>query len=240
MIKPNEDRTPLRSDRRLISAALIGLILVAAIAVIAARAGNGSSGAASPGTATAGPIASSSCGLSDGPQSVTSAAPRTNWKLNGKMAAPSSKTFGPAHVDRGVHSCFARNPVGAIFAAANFYTDALGQGKVNQVFVDRWFLEGPAKRQAQRALDANSPADDKEPIPQQIVGYRIDNYSKTRTTVTLVTQETAGPTAGGLRATPTTVVWDRRDWRIDLDNSGVSTPTRIPSLTGFIKWSGVS
>lgn len=240
MINPNEDRSPRPSKRQLISAALIGIILVAAIAVIAVRAGNGSSEAATPSTATGSPIAASSCGLSDGPQSVPSAAPRTNWDLNGKMAAPSSKSYGPAHVDRGVHSCFARNPDGAIFAAANFYTDALGQGQINQVFVDRWFIDGPAKRQAQRALDANTPADGREPIPQQIVGYRIDSYSKARTTVTLVTQETAGPSAGGLRATPTTVVWDRRDWRIDVDNSGVSTPTRIPSLAGFTPWSGVS
>lgn len=231
-----------KDPKFLASATLIALILGAGIVLIGIHAfGGGDDKQAAPsGSSSNAPDTgqtSSACGLPDGGQSVPAEAPQTAWDLNGTMAAPTSKRYGPRKTSHGVHSCFSRSPFGALFAASNFYSDALGTNSVTTAFVERWFIDGPAKN---RALAAVSAPSTREPVPQQIVAFRVDSYSRSRTTVTLVTQETGGPNAGGLRSFPTTVVWTTGDWKVDADNTASGAPTRIQSLAGYTKWSGIS
>jgi len=239
-------------DRRFIAAAsLIGLILVAGVAVVVLRlVGGGDDAPEAGGATTANPTASpsksagssSACGLPDGSQAIPDAAPETDWDLQGKMAAPASKVYGPANDEQGVHSCFARNPAGALFASVRFYSDAFALGDSLGVgFVERWYVDGPSKEKALSLVQADQGgSSDRSPVPQQVAGFRIDSYTPDRVTTTLVTRESDGPTAGELRAFPVTVVWTDGDWKVDIDSSSLSTPTRIASLSGFIGWSGVS
>jgi hypothetical protein len=236
---------PNRKDPKLLAAALlIGLVLVAGIVLIGVRLLNGGDDASpQQPTATATgktPDSSSACGLPDGNQTVPTKAPATNWELSGKMAAPRSQTYGPAKEHAGVHSCFARNANGALFAAVTFYSDAFALGdKLGREFIDRWYKEGSAKNAALTALN-NSDDSGLSPIPQQMAGFRVDSYTPGRVTVTLVTRETDGPAAGGLRAFPLTVVWAGGDWKVDLDTTAPPAAGRIPSLEGFLNWSGVA
>jgi hypothetical protein len=240
------DLTPPTRDRKLITAAvLIGLIVGAGLFVVVVRllGDDAKVDAPDPGppTATSGTSgASSICGLPDGRQVLPTAAPQTKWDLQGSMAAPKSKAFGPGQEERGVHSCFARNANGALFAAVRFYSDAFALGeKLGRDFIERWYTDGQAKKDALATVDEGASSD-RTPVAQQVAGFRVDNYTRDRATLTLVTRESDGPTAGQLRAWPITVVWVHGDWKVDIDNGSSAPPSRIASLTGFIPWSGVS
>ena len=232
-------------DRRFIaSAVFIGLIVIAGIIVVILRLVGDEDRGASPTDPTAPTSqtvgASSACGLPDGDQSLPTEAPQTKWDLNGTMAAPTSKTYGPAKEANRVHECFARNPAGALFAAATFYTDGFGNKDVNlRAYLDRWLANGPAKEQALKAVKPSEKAGD-VPVPLQIAAFRIDDYTATRTTVTIVMRVASGPDAGTLRAWPTTVAWEDGDWRVSSGSSSALTPTRVVSLDGYQTWSGVS
>ena len=236
---------PNRKDPKFLAAAiLVGLVLVAGIVLIGVRTFNGSDSNAMPdatATATNKPTGSSSaCGLPDGNQDIPENAPPTRWRLNGSMAAPTSKAYGPAKEANRVHECFARNPAGALFAAATFYTDGFGNKDVNlRAYLERWLANGPAKEQALKAVKPSEKAGD-VPVPLQIAAFRVDDYTATRTTVTIVMRVASGPDAGTLRAWPTTVAWEDGDWRVSSGSSSALTPTRVVSLDGYQTWSGVS
>ena len=235
-----------RKDPKFIaSAILVGLIVIAGIVLagVYAFGGHDDRGASptdptAPTSQTVG--ASSACGLPDGDQSLPTEEPQTKWDLNGTMAAPTSKTYGPGEASRGVHSCFSRNAYGALFASVTFYSDAYALGdKLDREFIERWYTEGEAKKGA-LATVASGTSSGSSPVPQQVAAFRVDSYTPDRVTLTLVTRESDGATAGELRSFPMTVVWTEGDWKIDADNTTSGTPTRIASLTGYIKWSGVA
>ncbi|MCW2751646.1 MAG: hypothetical protein JWR83_2756, partial [Aeromicrobium sp.] len=88
-------------------------------------------------------------------------------------------------------------------------------------------------------LEATVKEDLGTPGPiSQIVGFRFEDYTRNRATVTLAARLTDGPNAGALGATPLTMVWRKGDWYLQLQTN--SDPIVLTSLDGFVKWSGIS
>jgi len=231
-------------DRRFIAAAaLIGLILVAGLAVVALRlVGGGDDAPEAGGATTANPTASpsksagssSACGLPDGSQDIPTGAPDTKWYFFRKVAVPEAPDLGPGNegTETAAASCFAHNPSGALFAAATLAGDIFPRDERTKAVLRERAVPGVD-------LDALLQEDLGTPGPvSQIVGFRFEDYTQDRTTITLAAQLTEGPNAGALGATPMTLVWRDGDWYLQLQASSESIV--LNSLDGFAKWSGVS
>ncbi len=151
------EASPLQSRGFVVSAAGVGLLMLAAVflivATIAGRhapsarqmALGSHAGGATPATggrASAGGGGLSvddprGCSLSAGSQAVPVTAPVSGWALVGSTAAPTARsTVGPQKSIDGLRVCFAHSPTGALFAAASFWAEATA--------VPQTVLYGPA------------------------------------------------------------------------------------------------
>lgn len=223
------------------SAALIGLIVVAGIIVVILRlAGGGDDDGpdVTSGSPTASPSkaagSSSACGLPDGGQDVPTVAPDAKWYFKGKIAVPRSATEGPAEgaADTEIARCFAHSPTGALFAAATIAAETSSFSPVAKDAILAHVVAGELRDEAVQAID---PA----PGPlTQIVGFKFEDHTPDRSTVTLATRIVDGPNAGAIGATPMTLVWVDGDWKQELQAS--ATTVVITSLDGFVPWSGIS
>lgn len=228
-----------RKDPKLIaSAVLVGLIVVAGIVLVGIRAFGGDDDptptSPSESTTTSSSGASSVCGLPDGDQTIPTDAPPTKWYFKGKVAAPASSTFGPAKGGGGdqIASCFARNPVGALFAGTSLAADIYPRDEHTKQALKLRSVPGQALTDALKE-DLGAPG----PI-SQIVGFRFEDYTRDRATITLAARLTDGPNAGALGATPMTLAWRDGDWYLQLQSTGDSIV--LTSLDGFVRWSAVS
>jgi hypothetical protein len=233
-----------------VSAVLVLAIVVTGI-VLSVTHGHGSSATPKTAPATPRPVSASPshvtaagsdsvCGLPNGNQSIPTSPPSTTWTLVGSVAAPSSPTTGPGALTRGVRTCFAHNPVGALFFAATAGAEGtdphLSSLELDQVVL----AEGPGK---QKALASDAASQAQAPTAStdlyQVSGYRFLDYSADRTTFELVIRLTSGPQAGALTAIPETLVWVNGDWRGYVPDTGISPAgTAITSLAGYTAWSG--
>lgn len=230
-------------DRRFIAAAaLIGLIVVAGILVVAIRllgGGDQSGDGAAPrpgvtGSASTSAGSPSACGVLDGSQDVPTVAPATEWSFFGKVAVPHNPEIGPVQEGTAASParCFAHSPAGALFAAATLAGDIFPRNDRTKAALRARAVPGPA-------LDETLQEDLGPPGPvSQLVGFRFEDYTNDRATVTLAAQVTEGPNAGAIGATPMTLVWREGDWYLQLQAS--SEPIVLTSLEGFVKWSGVA
>ena len=218
------------------SAVLVGLIVIAGIVLAGVYALGGADDTKGTGpepTATASQGSSSACGLPDGAQSMPAAAPEAQWNLAGKAATPSSRSFGPAKVESGLHTCFAHNPSGAVFAAANYYADTTNPKISEALISSRLFEDANAGKAGAGATD-----DTDGPV-YQISGFRVEDATRDRTTVALVVKSPDGPTAGQQAAITFTLGWQDGDWKIVVPASGQPPTTAIATLAGYTAWSGV-
>lgn len=235
------DLTPQPKDRKLIaSAILIGLIVVGGLFVVLLRLFGDDAKADDP---TPGPSAtsvpagsSSACGLADGSQELPSTAPDTKWYFKGKVAVPRSAEYGPAEGtgDASVARCFAHNPTGALFAAATIAAETSSFSPVAEKAVRAHIVPGELREELLSQLD---PEGGTGPLAQ-IVGFKFEDHTPDRTTLTLATRLVDGPNAGAIGATPMTMVWANGDWYQELQPS--ATTVVITSLDGFVPWSGIS
>ena len=233
------DLEQARKDPKFIaSAILVGLIVIAGIVLAGVYAFGGHDDKGTPAeprstTSNGSATSSSVCGLSDGDQTISTTAPETDWYFKGKIAAPRSQVFGPDQ-DSGTDtaSCFARSPVGALFAAATLAADIYPRDDSTKRALKLRAVPGPD-------LDATLNEDLGAPGPiSQIAGFRFEDYTADRATITLAARLTDGPNAGALGATPMTLVWREGDWYLQLQ--ATSDSIVLTSLDGFVKWSGVS
>lgn len=233
------DLEQARKDPKFIaSAVLVALIVIAGIVLVGVKAFGGDkndAGGAPAGTSTStvSPGGSSSvCGLPNGDQAIPTVAPKTAWYIKGKVATPRSVEFGPAKGKADVASCFARNPEGALFAVATLAADIYPRDERTKRALELRAVPG-------LDLDATLKDDLGTPGPiSQFAGFRFEDYTPDRATITLATRLTDGPNAGSLGATPLTVVWRNGDWYLQLQETSQSIV--LSSLDGFVKWSGVS
>lgn len=235
----SDSREP-RDGRFIAAAALIGLILVAGIFVVISRLIGGgdddTDGGARPdpspsASSTSG--SSSACGLPDDTSSTLTDAPDATWKIVGTTAVPSNKVTGPESFESGIPRCFSRSPAGALFAAT-WLTALLNEPQyATPELVRARFVPGPD-------VDAMLADDSGEvtKIPAQIAGFRVEDYSPDRATVSVVTRLSDGPDAGQLLQIVMTMVWVDGDWLWSVGPAGPQG-NAVPSLSGFIPWSGV-
>lgn len=232
MTNSSEEHKRRPSERKLISAALIGILLTAAITVIIVRASHG--GPVSAGPAKQSTARSSTCGLKDGAQSIPQQAPPSKWRLIGKFAAPSSTSFGPAASSDGVHTCFAHSPTGALFAAANYLADSANPKISKSTLVEhRLYKDRDSKSSGSSEGDTSA----KRPT-LQVSGFRIEDATKNRTSVVIVVRSAEGPAAGQNYALTLTLGWQSGDWRIVVPDGGQPPTSAISSLSGYAAWSG--
>lgn len=229
-----------RKDPKFLAAAiLLGLVLIAGIVLIGVRLFSGGTNNGLPdttATATNKPTGSSSaCGVPDGSQTVPSSAPEAEWSLAGKTAAPVSEVFGPSKVLEGVHTCFAHNPTGALFAAINYYADTTDPAvRTKTLLAERIFSDANSGK-ADMGEDSGANA-----LPTyQVSGFRVDDAMPNRVSVAVVVRSTEGPTAGQQAAVTFTMGWQSGDWRVIVPPNGQPPTTAIASLSGYIAWSGV-
>lgn len=228
-----------RDNRFIAAAALIGLIVVAGLAVVVLRLVSGGSTSdderttptSEPSTSAG---SSSACDLPDGSQDVPTTAPDTKWYFKAKIAVPKSPVFGPAEgaAEGSIARCFAHSPTGALFAAATIAAETSSFSPTAGDAILAHVVAGDLRDEMVRTLD---PA----PGPlTQIVGFKFEDSTRDRVTVTLATRIVDGPNAGAVGATPMTLVWVEGDWKQELNPS--ATTVVLTSLDGFVQWSGIA
>lgn len=232
-LNPSNKKDP----KFLAAAVLVALVLVAGIVLIGVRLLDGGNDNASPPHPTSTdktPGSTSACGLPDGNQSIPTAGPKTNWELIGRMASPESKRFGPAKEKAGIHSCFAHNPTGALFAAANYLADTENEQVSKDALVDaRIFADMNAhlaKSDPDEPGSANSTT--------QIAAFRIEDFTPDRISVVTVLRATEGPDAGKFAAITFTLGWQAGDWRLVVPPTGKPPTTGIGNISGYTPWAG--
>jgi hypothetical protein len=80
------------------------------------------------------------------------APPDTEWELVGTVAAPTApETIGSGVVDDGLRSCFARSPLGTLYAAVNVLTTTVVDGE-GEALVRNFAAAGEGRDAALAAL----------------------------------------------------------------------------------------
>lgn len=255
MTKPTgdtPDSSPWTQRGFLAAAAVVALIAV--LGVVLAVTGASERGAA-PALAPSSPVTptpagstpavsssdGSSCGLPGGEQTVPGAAPAgTDWELVGTVAAPvSPQEHGPGEVDPdGLRHCFARTPVGALYAAANvFATTTVPELRVP--LVERLAATGPGRDAALDLLAQEGQQGTNGSSGSQVAGFTFLSYDRATTTVDLAVRAFGRSGGAGYVSFPLTLRWESGDWRLVVPPDG--DPSRlakaIPALTGYAAWS---
>lgn len=225
------------------AAAVVAIIVL--LGIILAFTGGSESDALAPTTPSPAPVSgtapaadpdASACGLPPGSQSVPTATPRARWELVGQVAAPTApNTVGPAKVERGLRSCFARSPKGALFAAVNVIA-MTADPKRREIFVRNLTVPGIGRDRAlaQRSSDAPNAS-----TALQVVGFQIRDYLKDSAVVDLAFRVDTGNQAGTVHL-PLAMRWLDGDWKLALPDTGqpFDGMARLPSTDGYIAWKG--
>lgn len=232
---------PWSQPRFLLAAAALALLVAAAVvlAVLPPRAEGEQPAPASSATATAAAPAAgeedaSICGLPEGDQSVPVVPPpATSWDLVGTMAAPSApQTLGPGVEASGLRSCYARSPLGALYAATGFLAATTDPALRLPAFRDLT-LAGPGQQRALDLLTGADPGGAGGGV--QVAGFSFLNYDATSAVIDVALRVEATPVH-----LPVTVRWSGGDWKVVLPETGqpYEAIQPLPNLTGYAPWSG--
>lgn len=173
------------------------------------------------------------CGLPNGDQAMPVTTPAdTTWQTVGTMAAPTDPTLGPGTVGGGLPYCYARSPLGALYAAANWL--ALHTDPSARKAADTYLTAAGGGRQ--KLLDAyNTGNGGPGTSDMQIVGFRVLNYDQNSATVDIA-MRFGTPLMHG----PVPLRWEAGDWKAVIPESGAPFETMQPldNLDAYVKWSG--
>ena len=224
-----------QKSRGLILAALVGvLVILCGVVVATAMAFRGDDESPRPTpSASSSAKSDSACGLQAGDTEVPTSSPEATWDFIGKVAAPRSREAGPAgNTSSGLRTCFAHSPAGALFAAVTWSAEVAGGGERGLAALREKSLPADLARSASKDdLDETGPV-------SQLVGFRFDDYTDSRVTVTLAFQVTEGPNRGAIGATPLTLAWAAGDWKVMIDRAPEALV--LDDLDGFVKWGAVA
>lgn len=222
-----------------VAVAVVVLIALLAVAVVLLRPAPEPKAAPEPAPATSAPApkdaqGGSVCGLAPGDQAVPAVPPvSTDWELVGSVAAPTApESIGPGVVEDGLRSCFARSPLGALYAASNFLATT-SEPRLRLPAVRELTAEGEGR---DRALDLIEDAD---PGPAtggvQLAGFTFLNWDADSSVIDLAMR-----TEGNVGHLPVPLRWEEGDWKVILPPGGdlYGNIAPLPNLTGYIPWAG--
>jgi hypothetical protein len=231
--------SPWARPRFIVAAAVLAVIAVLAVALAVLRP------APDPGTALPAPAepapppapvdgGPSYCGLPTGDGQVPVVPPTaTNWELVGTMAAPTAPTVhGPGVTEEGLRSCYARSPLGALYAATGFLA-AASDPALRLRAVQQLTAAGEGRDRALDLLEETDPGPESAGL--QVVGFTFLNYDPAVAVVDVAMSVDA--TAVHL---PITVRWEDGDWKVALPVTGqpFEAIAALPNLTGYVPWAG--
>ena len=231
------DDKALWSQPRFISAAVIvGLIAVLGAVLVLSGSGDKTNtpAAAAPVPAPTSPDTRAdgegACSLPSGDQTVPTGSPsNTRWELVGRMIAPTApKAHGPGREAGGFRTCFARSPIGVLYATVNFWAAGTGQPPA-QVYRN---LAAPSKART-KAINA---AEGKGPRLNglQVAGFAFSSYDPDRASVKLAFRVQNGR----LYQAEATMIWKDGDWRYEVPLDQAPPAGELKDLNGFVTWNG--
>lgn len=232
------------------SAVVVALLVVMAVVLILTRPSE-QERAAPPPAAASTPSASttpsadpdtSACGLPAGEQTVPRSTPLgAEWELVGSIAAPTApQAHGPGLVDDGLRTCFARSPLGALYAAVNFLATTSVPDR-RESLIRELTATSDGREAALAALAAEGEQSSGGDAGTQVVGFSFLNYDENSTTVDLALRGFSSGGSAGLAHLPLTLRWEGGDWKVVLPEDGdIGRALQgLPDLTGYVPWSGV-
>lgn len=253
MSDTTQDKTTSPWNQRgfIVSALVVALVVALGVIFALTRLGDDdadpkpqvapATGALGGTPASAAPAASGAdpgCGLPAGDQTIPASAPPTRWELVGTMAAPTSPDmYGPGRVVNGIGECYARTPVGALYAAARAAA-ATTDPQLRLPLVKQMAADTPGRAAALQLLAQPGNTDSGGGV--QIAGYSIMTYDEQNTIIDLALRVAADDNSTGYVHLPVSLQWERADWRLVVPSGGDLTDgiQAIPDLTGYVPWSG--
>lgn len=242
------ESNPFTKPGFIIAAALVVALIAATLVIFLLPKGQDNAQpapAASPDSASAAPtksadaVGKSICGLPSSTETTLGTAPKTKWELVGKMAAPTDpKTFGPGLTNGdGFRSCFAQNPTGALFAAANVI--ALGSSTtLDKVqLAEDYLVPGSGRDAAIADTKAKAPSTSSSGGTPQFQGFLIKSFTPAEADVDVAFQLPTGQYAH----TVLSLRWVDGDWKVKAADDGqiFNAVAQLSDLSGFILWTGV-
>lgn len=236
---PHDDQSPWTQRGFIIAAVIVAAIALGAV-ILAIAGGDGGDDAppsaqgTAPTTALAAPATGgSTCGLPAGDQDVpTGAPPGTNWELVGSMAAPRDpERIGPGRTTDGIGTCFAHSPLGALYAAVNFWASSTARDPAD-VYATL-AADTPARAAAIRGARQNKTRLD-ERGPLQVAGFRYLSYDDRAASIDLAFRLTDGRFV----RLPSAMRWEGGDWKLVIAGDGKSGGSPLSDLSGYTEWSG--
>jgi hypothetical protein len=231
------DRSPFGQRGFVLSAATLAVVGLLALAVAVSGSG---SGARAPrrivnATTAGGRDASAGglggCSLPAGSQQVPTTAPASDWALVGSMAAPNSPgSIGPQRTVDGFRVCFAHSPLGALYAAVNFW--AAGTASSPASVYEHLAADTPSRANVVAQSQGNADRLDSSG-PVALAGFEFNAYSPSSADLSVVLQGASG----ALVSVACTMVWQHDDWRYVIPPSGAPAAGQIQSLEGYVPWS---
>lgn len=215
-----------------LSAALVAALIVAALWIVVDGPGP-TAPARIPGASAAGPSSAGpgdGCGPAAGSQVPPVTAPDNTWQLIGTMAAPVSTAAGPLTGLDAVPLCYSADPVGALFAAANFVA-GMTSGRIREQVIEKLVANGPGRDVALAEVDSGAAT-----AGVQIAGFAFLSYQPARS----ATVDLALTTKGALVHLPIETTWADGDWRIVLPVTGhpFDQVQALPNIAGYVIWQG--
>lgn len=250
----NSKQSPFTRPGVLVSALVIGLLVVLGLTVVITNVTRTSSDStpntsSSDESATVAPSSSapsspsetvetdSVCGLpgivKEGKVSV---APEAEWEYQGTIAYPTSPKFGPGKTSAdGFRFCFQHSPEGAVFAAANAV--AQGSDPVRSKPWMEYFLAEVPQRDA--LLKQGGGHSGSQGTRLELVGFRLLAYDGNTARVDVAVRGSAqGQTI--YLSIVYYLVWEDGDWKLDvIDPQHPIDVAQIRDLSGYVSWNGV-
>jgi len=183
------------------------------------------------GPASSGPA--TGCGPAAGDQTPPASPPSNGWHLVGTMAAPVSTSAGPLKDLDSAPRCYAPDPQGALFAAANFLA-GFSSGEHRLQVVDQLAADGPGRDAALEQLQADAGPDTRG---VQIAGFSPFLAYQPGESATI---DFALRTGADVVHLSVAVLWQNGDWHILLPVTGhpFDQVGPLPSMAGYIPWAG--
>lgn len=248
------NQSPWARPRFVLSAALLGIVVLAGILLVATHGNNPASRPPPPASHASNPpdappasppgsglgsashndspaANSTTCSLPPGNQGVPSTSPPADahWKLVGSMNAPTDpQTYGPQRTRGALRTCFAHSPTGALYATINLYAESTATA--NPAVERRLLADGPNKAATLRR-DANDPPLDVTG-PVQVAAYHYTSYSPQSAALTVVLRASSGK----LVAVSTTTIWQHGEWRVVAPPGGQAPTTEVQDLAAYTAW----